>query len=189
MNTTRRRFLSAVAGTAAFGLADVPSLSGLAALAAERPTDKVRFGSDIEPIVRLIEETPRERCVPVFIDQLRRGLPYRRFLAAAFFAGIRKTRSHHDVYKIHSVHEVSMAVRPEDRLLPLFWAIDAFKQRQEDFPAPSLIELQSSLPAPEKAVAEFREAMQSFDLDRAEPALVALAHSQGARQTMEELWQ
>ena len=68
MATTRRRFLQAMASTASVGLADLPSLGGLAALGAELPPDKVRFGPDIEPIVRLIEETPSERCIPVFVD-------------------------------------------------------------------------------------------------------------------------
>lgn len=188
MNTTRRRFLQTVAGTASLGLTDLPWLRGLAAFGAEPPPDKVRFGPDIEPIVRLIEETPRERCVPVFIEQLRRGLPYRRFLAAAFFACVRKQHCHHEVYKIHSVHQVSLEVRPEERLLPLFWAVNGFKQRQEDFPAPPLAQLKEPFPAAEKAAAEFIEAMQRSDLDRAEPALVALARNQGARQTMEQLW-
>ena len=188
MTTTRRRFLRTVAGTASLGLVDVSWLHGLAAFGAEAPPEMVRFGPEIEPIVRLIEETPRERCVPVFIDQLRRGLPYRRFLAAAFFACVRKTHSHHDVYKIHSVHQVCSDVRPEERLLPLFWAVSAFKKRQEDFPAPSLAVLKGPFPSSENAATEFRDAMQRSDLDRAEPALVTLARNQGARQTMEELW-
>src|SRR5262249_39756180 len=160
------------------GLADVPWLHGLAAFGAEPPPDKVRFGPEIEPIVRLIEETPRERCVPVFIDQLRRGLPYRRFLAAAFFACVRKEHSNHHVYNIHSVHQVSLDVRPEERLLPLFWAVNAFKQRQEDFPAPPLTELRGPFPSAANAAGEFREAMQRADLNRAEPALVTLARNQ-----------
>jgi hypothetical protein len=188
MDATRRRFLQTVAGTASLGLADGAWLRGLAAFGADPPPDKVRFGPDIEPIVRLIEETPRERCVPVFIDQLRRGLPYRRFLAAAFFACVRKVHCHHDVYKIHSVHRVSLDARPEERLLPLFWAVNAFKQRQEDFPAPPLTELRGPFPSAANAAGEFRDAMQRADLDRAEPALIALARSEGARQTMEQLW-
>jgi hypothetical protein len=186
VDDTRRRFLRG-AGTA-LCLTGGSSLGGLAAFAAAPPRPTVRFGRDLEPIVRLIEETPRERCVPVFIDQLRRGLPYRRFLAAAFFAGIRKKHSHHEVYKIHSVHQVSLEVRPEERLLPLFWAINGFKQRQEDFPAPSLGELKGPFPAPEKAAAGFADAMDRADPERAERALVALARSQGARQTVELLW-
>src|SRR5262249_8056459 len=46
----------------------------------------MRFGPDVEPIVRLIEDTPRDKCVAIFLDQLRCGLPYRRFLAAVVFA-------------------------------------------------------------------------------------------------------
>jgi hypothetical protein len=188
MNTTRRRFLQTVASAASLGLPSVPILGGLAAFGAEPPPSTMRFGRDIEPIVRLIEETPRDRCVTVFIDQLRRGLPYRRFLAAVFFAGIRRYRSHHDVYKIHSVHQVSLDVRPEERLLPLFWALSGYKKHQEDFPNPLLTELRGPLPAPEKASAELANAMERFDADRAERALVVLARNQGARQTMEQLW-
>jgi hypothetical protein len=166
----------------------VPSLGGLTALPQESPPEKVRFGPDIEPIVRIIEETPRERCVEVLIGKLRDGLPYRRLLAGSFFAGIRKAYSHHEVYKIHAVHQVSMDVRTDERLLPLFWAIDGFKQRQEDFPAPALYELKGTLPRPENAAAELAAATDRADQERAELAVVALARNQGARQTVEQLW-
>lgn len=186
--TTRRRFLQRVGGTASLGLVDVSWLRGLAAIGAEPPPDRVQFGPEIEPLVRLIEETPRERCVEVFIDQLRRGLPYRRFLAATLFACVRRQHSHHDVYKIHSVHHVSSEARPEERLLPLFWAVNAFKKRLDDFPGQSLAVLKGPFPSSEHAAAEFRDAMQNSDLSRAEPALATLARNQGARQTMEEFW-
>src|SRR5438034_497148 len=146
MHTTRRRFLQTAAGGAALGLPDLPSLGSLTAFGAEPPPDKVRFGPDIEPIVRLLEETPRDRCDPVIIDRLRRGLSYRRLLAAAFFSGIRVQHSNHEVYKIHSVHQVSQDVRGDERLLPLFWAVNVYKQHQEDFPVPSLTELKGPLP-------------------------------------------
>jgi hypothetical protein len=188
MNTTRRRFLQTVAGAASLGLPNLPLLGELAAFGAEPPPATMRFGPDLEPVVRLIEETPRDKCVAVFIDQLRRGLPYRRFLAAVFFAGVRRHRSHHDVYKIHSVHQVSMDARPEERLLPLFWALHGYKKHQEDFPRPLLTELKGALPAPEKAGAELADAMERSDANRAERALVALTRNQGARQTLEQLW-
>lgn len=188
MNVTRRRFLQTVAGAASLGLPDMPLLGELAAFGAEPPPATMRFGPDLEPVVRLIEDTPRDKCVAVFIDQLRCGLPYRRFLAAVFFASVRRHRSHHDVYKIHSVHQVSMDARPEERLLPLFWALHGYKKHQEDFPRPLLTELKGALPAPEKAGAELADAMDRFDADRAERALVTLARNQGARLTMEQLW-
>jgi hypothetical protein len=188
MNATRRGFLRAAASAASLGLPGVPLFGELAAFGDEPPPTTMRFGPDIEPIVRLIEETPRDRCIAVFIDQLRRGLPYRRFLAAVFFAGIRRYRSHHDVYKIHSVHQVSLDVRPEERLLPLFWAMQGYKKHQEDFPNPLLTELKGPLPSPEKAHVELATAMEQSDADRAELVLVTLARNQGARQTMEQFW-
>jgi hypothetical protein len=180
-----------VAGAASLALADVSSLGRLRAFGGEEPVsapEKVRFGPDIEPIVRLIEETPRARCVAALIEQLQRGLPYRRFLAGVFFAGIRRLNSNHDVYKIQPVHQVSMEVRPEERLLPLFWAVDGFKQRQEDFPNPPLTELKGPLPAPGKAAAELAGGFEKADIEASERALVALARGMGARQTMEQLW-
>jgi hypothetical protein len=143
---------------------------------------------DLEPIVRLIEETPREKCVQVFVAELRRGLPYRQFLAASLFAGIRRAHSNHEVYKINAVHQVGMDVRPEERLLPLFWGLNGFKQRQEDFAWTPMTELRGALPPAEKAASEFREALQSGDQGKAESAIVALARGQGARATMEQLW-
>ena len=35
---------------------------------------------------------------------------------------------------IHAVHQVGIGVAADERLLPLFWALNGHKQRQEDFP-------------------------------------------------------
>src|SRR5262245_15082285 len=188
MPPTRRDFLRTITGAATLSLADISWLRSLAAFDEPAASDRITFGPDIEPIVRLIEETPRERCVEVFIDQLRHGLPYRRFLAAVFFASIRREYSHHEIYKVHAVHQVSADTRTDERLLPLFWAINGFKQRQEDFPARPLTALKGSLPTADKAAAELVAATERGDQQRAELAIVALARSQGARQTMEQLW-
>ena len=64
MNTTRRRFLQTAAGAASLGLPNLPLLCKLAAFGAEPPPATMRFGPDLEPVVRLIEETPRDKCVP-----------------------------------------------------------------------------------------------------------------------------
>src|SRR5262249_62257046 len=77
---------------------------------------------------------------------------------------------------------------PEERLLPLFWALHGYKKHQEDFPRPLLTQLKGPLPTPGKAGAELADAMDRFDPERAERALVTLARNQGARQTMEQLW-
>ncbi|MBI3860778.1 MAG: hypothetical protein HY290_02660 [Planctomycetia bacterium] len=191
MSATRREFLQAMAGSASFGLAQFASFRDLVAGGLDDPApaeDIVRFGPDIEPIVRLIEVTPREKCVAMLVEQLRRGLPYRRFLAAAFYAGIRKLNSNHVVYMISSLHEATLDLRPELRLLPLFWAVDVFKKQQESFPSPPLPALRGALPSPERAASELADAMQRADIDGVERAFVALARSRGARQAVEELW-
>src|SRR5579871_5596647 len=168
MHATRRWFLKTMAGTASVGLADVTTLGGLRAFADEKTVPvpgTVRFGPDLEPIVRLIEDTPRSECVRVLIEQLQKGLPYRRLLAGIFFSGIRRLNSYHDVYKIQPVHQMSAELRPEERLLPLFWAVDGFKTRQEDWPNPPLTELTGPLPASTEAAAELAGALETADLE------------------------
>lgn len=196
MHTTRRWFLRSLAGTASLGLADVTALRGLLAFADDKPApvpDTVRFGPDIEPIVRLIEDSPRSECVRVLIERLREGLPYRRLLAGVFFAGIRRLNSYHDIYKIQSVHQVSTQLRPEERLLPLFWAVDGFKTRQEDWSNPPLTELPipkltGPLPAPTEAAVDLAVALETADIETVERSLVVLARSRGVEQAKEQLW-
>jgi hypothetical protein len=177
-----------MAPAAAFGLTDLSAFRALAADDKLPDARRIEFAADIEPIVRLIEETPRDQCVATLIGQLQKGLPYRRFLAAVFLSAVRKRDSHHSVYLVNSAHQVSLDLPPEDRLLPLFWAVDHYKWQQARFPTPPLEPLAGALPAPEKAAAEFHDAVQRADSPRAERALVALARSDGARQAAEQLW-
>lgn len=190
MHTTRRSFLRTLAGMASLGLADVTPLRGLRAIADDKPipSETVRFGPDLEPIIRLIEDTPQDECVRVLIERLHAGLPYRRLLAGVFFAGIRRLNSYHDVYKIQSVHQVSTQLRPEERLLPLFWAVDGFKTRQREWPNPPLTELTGPLPGSTEAALDLAKALESADLETVERSLVVLARNRGVEQAKELLW-
>ncbi len=64
---SRRSFLfSTSAAAAVAGLSQVDFLSGLPRVSAEeaKPDPKmVRFNDEIEPLVRLVEETPREKLL------------------------------------------------------------------------------------------------------------------------------
>jgi hypothetical protein len=177
---SRRGFLHAAAVAGLAGVRPVARAAGAA--------DVIRFGPDLEPVVRLIEDTPRADCVAALVDQLRRGLPYRRFLAAVFLAAIRKRNPHHSVYLVHSAHQVSLDLGPRDRLVPLFWAVDHFKWQQEISPTGPVERLTGSLPAADKAAAEFHAAMQRLDAEKAERAAVALARADGARQAFDLFW-
>src|SRR5437016_11290038 len=105
--TSRREFLKSSAGAGLLlGCATPAALGALAPRAradAEVTPEMVRFTPDVEPIVRLIEETPRERCVEMMVEQLRRGLPYRNFLAALFLASVRNVSPQRPGFKFHCV--------------------------------------------------------------------------------------
>lgn len=183
----RRRFLQAT-GLAALGLPSFESFRSL--VHAEEPAaGRIRFGADLEPLVRLIEETPRDRCVAALAAELRRGLPYRRFVAGVFFTAVRKSNSHHSMYLVNSAHQVSLDLRPEERLLPLFWAVDHFKWQQHDFPSPPMAELAGPLPNSARPAEAFHEAMRRGRRDDAEKTIVTLARSEGPRHAMEHLWE
>jgi hypothetical protein len=103
--TTRRQFLQATAGTLG-GLQLSDALLSVSPLSAAETTvtpDIVQLKPDIEPIVRLIEETPREKCAQVMVQQLKGGLPYRQFVAALFLAGIRNVNPQPPGFKFHCV--------------------------------------------------------------------------------------
>jgi hypothetical protein len=100
-------------GCAAMGIGNWAALLPLSPANAQQATvteDLVRFGPDIEPIVKLIEETPREKCVAMLVEQFRKGSPYRIVLAALYLANIRISQVGHPLATIHSAHDA--AVRP-----------------------------------------------------------------------------
>lgn len=199
---TRRTFLarSGLVGLAG-GVALSDELFRISPLNADEATvtpDIVQLRPEIEPIVRLIESTPRDRCLDMALDQLRQGLPYRQFLAALFLAGIRNVSPQppgfkfHCVFVIHAAHQLSLDAPASDRLLPLFWALDEFKSSQErdiqegDF---RLAPVRGRLPAAGVAWQEFHSAMAEWDEERADRAIVALVRSRGAHEIIEQLWQ
>jgi hypothetical protein len=191
---SRRRFLqSAATAGVALGLGEWSGLLPLGpatAADAEVPADLIRFGPELEPIVRRIEETPRARCPALMIEELQRGLPYRQFLAALFLAGLRnRALGGHHVALLHSANQLALDAPAAERLLPAFWALDSFKadlERRQ--PTPVLKALTGRLPSAGNAGEELEAAMAVQDGDRAELAIVALARTQEASRMIEPLW-
>src|SRR5215468_12579255 len=130
MPITRRDLLQCVSGTLASPLL-------LSRSEAQVTPEVLRFSAEIEPLVRLIENTPREKCAEMAVEQLRRGVSYRQVLAALFLAGIRNVNPRppgfalHCVFVIYSAHLISLEAPADSRLLPLFYALDDFKASQE----------------------------------------------------------
>ena len=201
MTFLRRDFLKKCTRAGLLGLlADGTLLpfSPLSAAEVRATPEIVRLRPEMEPIVRLIERTPRGRCFEMMAEQLRRGVSYRQFLGALFLAGIRNVSPQppgfkfHCVFVIHSAHQLSLDAPADERLLPLFWALDYFKEAQQrdvsegDF---HLQPIRGELPPPEHAWDEFHTAMKEWDEQRADRAIVALVRSRGAHEIIEGLWQ
>src|SRR4051812_12658971 len=89
----RRTFLQAAAARGALLGAGAPAfLSKLRPVsAAEAPLAPtlVRLDPGIEPTVRLLEDTPREKLLEEVAAKVKRGLSYRELLAALLLAGVR----------------------------------------------------------------------------------------------------
>lgn len=186
----RRSFLqSAVAGGALAGLADFTFLQGLRPVSADEARldpRAVQLDPEIEPLVRLLEDTPREKLIEQVADRVRRGLGYRELLAALLLAGVRNVQPRPSVgYKFHAVlvvnsaHLASLSSPDRDRWLPVFWAIDYFKssqaadEREGNWTMPPVDE--SAVPPAHRAEAAFIEAMEQWDEAAADVAAASLA--------------
>jgi hypothetical protein len=196
-HNTRRRFLqSAAAGGALAGLGDLGFLSRLPRVsAAETALDSkaVRFQPDIEPLVRLLEETPRNKLLEEFGQRIRSGLSYREVLATLLLAGVRNVQPRpsvgfkfHAVLVVNSAHLASLASPEGERWLPIFWALDYFKSAQArdvsegDWTMSPVRE--AEVPPADKAQQAFLDAMQRWDVSAADVAVAGFARSAGAQQ-------
>jgi TAT (twin-arginine translocation) pathway signal sequence len=190
-NHHRRDFLKTAAGTgAALGLANLDFLSQLqpvSAAEAKLDPNKVRYSDDIEPLVRLLEDTPRERVLEEVGARVKKGLAYKQLLAAILLAGVRDIQPRpvgfkfHAVLVVNSANLASLASPDEHRWLPSFWAIDAFKSSQAQNVQQGNWTMQAvdekAVVPGDKAAAAFAAAMDNWDESAADAAVVGLARS------------
>src|SRR6185503_487323 len=89
----RRKFLEIAAGTTALagtgGLGFLGQLRPLTAAEVQLNAQRVRLHPEIEPLVRMLEDTSRERAIEEVAQRIKQGLTYRELLAALFLAGVR----------------------------------------------------------------------------------------------------
>jgi hypothetical protein len=197
---SRRRFLQTAAGGAFVGLADLGFLGELPRVSADeaRPKpDIVRLRPEIEPLVEFLEETPRERLIDETVARIKRGLSYQELLAALLLAGVRNVEPRpsvgfkfHAVLVVNSAHLASLASPDRDRWLPILWAVDHFKGAQAQntkerngWRMPAVNE--SQLPPAHQAPRAFVEAMETWDVEKADAAVAALARTAGAEEVFE----
>src|SRR5687767_3592097 len=190
-------------GTALACAADFAFLNSLPALTAQDVRNPARamaqVSADIEPLVKLLEETERGRLLGIVAERVRAGTSYQQLLAALMLAGVRGIRPRpvgfkfHAVLVVNSAHLASQAARDQDRWLPLFWSLDNYKSSQErnrqegDWVMPPVAEAQ--LPATgAEAARRFRAAMDNWDEEGADNAVAAWGRAAGANEVYEAFW-
>lgn len=198
--TSRRRFLqSTAAGGALAGLGDLSFVGRLPSVsAAESKIDSnvVQLDPGIEPVVELLEETPRDQLLEKVAERIKGGLTYREVLTALLLAGVRNIQPRpsvgfkfHAVLVVNSAHLASQASPDDQRWLPIFWALDEFKSSQAADVREgnwTMAPVQESLvPPADKARQAFIDAMDSWDEGAADVAVAGLARSS----TIEEVFE
>lgn len=195
---TRRGFLSASsAGLSVLGSDRL--IAGLSAVSLEEAKALprvVQLRPEIEPLVRLIEETSREKLLEEIGARIRSGLSYQQVLAALLLAGVRNVEPRpavgfkfHAVLVVNSAHLASMASPDSDRWLPILWALDEFKSSQtrdvnEGNWTMAPVD-ESNIPSAESVRTTFHEAMQKWDVMQADVASAGIARMLGATETLE----
>ena len=201
--SSRRHFLQTVTigGTlAVYG--NSGSTLGLPPVSAEEVKlgpDIVRLRPAIKPLVRLLEESPRERLVEEFATRIRRGTTYREVVAALLLAGVRGIQPRpsvgfkfHAVLVVQSVHLASLASGESDRWLPVFWALDYFKDAQ----AQNVREggwtmrpvRESAVPEVPKAAGALRQALDKWDETATDAAIAGMVRSAKPEDVFEMLF-
>lgn len=191
----RRQFVRSSIAMAAGGISGLSWLPRLRADELNVAPEHVRFHSDIEPLVQLLELTPRPQIIDRVLELIRQGRSYQELLAALFLAGIRNVQPRpsvgfkfHSVLVVHSAHQASLAAVDEHRWTPLLWSIDYFKKAQQSdvregdwtmAAAPS-----ANLPEPAKALRSLDQALARWDVEAADAAATVVARTASAGQIL-----
>jgi hypothetical protein len=194
LNSPRRQFLQA-SSLGAIGMlgADFPwsKLPRVSAQDVQSKEIAVRLAPDIEPLVQLLEQTPRADILNVFTRKIHAGLSYQQLLAALQLAGVRNVQPRpsvgfkfHSVLVVNSAHLASVASPEDQRWLPILWALDYFKSAQEQDVRENNWTMsavdESTVPSARHAEPMFVKAMEGWDESAADVAAASLARNVGA---------
>jgi len=156
----------------------------------------VQLRPEIEPLVKLIEDTPRQKLLEEIGSRIRNGLSYRELLAALLLAGIRNVEPRpavgfkfHAVLVVNSAHLASLASPDADRWLPILWALDEFKGSQAKDVTEGNWTMapvdEAGVPSASQVRDSFHRSMQQWDVTQADVAAAGVARYLGAAETLE----
>ena len=182
---TRRDFIAntgRVALAAALGFGTAERL-GLAPAFADDGPETLSFGP-LEPLVRLLQETPADRLLPALAAQLKAGVDLKRLVAAAALANAR-TFGGEDYVGFHTMMALAPAFHMAGELpaelqpLPVFKVLYRNSARIQEFGGRSREVLRPVKPeAPPSGVPagdSLRDAVRRKDVDGAERMFAAIA--------------
>lgn len=197
----RRHFLKLSAGTSAsIGLTGSALLSGLPAVSAaeaQMPPLSSSLHPELIPLVKLLEDTPRERVLEEVASTLKKGTSYREILGALLLAGVRNVEPRpigfkfHAVLVVHAAHLASLASPDADRWLPIFWAIDSFKSSQAADVKEGNWTMgpvdEAAVPPSHQAKRALIDALDRWDEPAADAAITGLVRTAGAHEIYDVL--
>jgi hypothetical protein len=202
--SSRRTFLTQTAALGAAATSEFAFLQHLPMLSAQdvrNPRRVAAVPDDVEPLVRLIESSARDRVIEAVAERIRNGSTnYQHVLAALMLAGVRGIQPRpavgfkfHAVLVVNSAHLASQAAADRDRWLPLFWSLDNFKGAQERNARESndwrlAPPDDGNLPAPEFAARRLREGLEAWDEEASDRAAAQLVRRASLNDVYEILW-
>jgi hypothetical protein len=150
-----------------------------------------RFGfTEMDPpvavLLKLLEDSPRERVPRELAQMIRTGLRYEDLLAALSLAAVRNVQpypnvgfKYHSVMVLRSIHLTTQHLSSEDKWLPIVWATDYFKdtQAQERATGGWRLPMRRVAPVgnPQAARRALAAALDNWDRDAADAAIVKYA--------------
>jgi hypothetical protein len=140
-------------------------------------------GQAIAVLLKLLEDSPRERIARELVRMIRTGLRYEDLLAALSLAGVRNVQpypevgfKYHSVLVLRSIHLTTQHLSSADKWLPIVWAADYFKNAQAQERAAGGWRLPMKRVAagrdPQAVRRELATALDNWDLDAADTAIV-----------------
>ncbi|TAH35824.1 MAG: hypothetical protein EYC70_12435 [Planctomycetota bacterium] len=154
---------------------------------------------DLAALAERLRKAARAQALEVATDAIRQGADYRTLLGAVFLAGVHDVRPRHVGGKLHcvmvveSMFELAEGAPAEDAWLLALWNLDDCKRSQAlderedgDWVLPPAPEV--SFASAEAARAELIAAMEAWDDERADRALVGLLPHSDLHSAYALLW-
>jgi hypothetical protein len=172
--------------------------AGLLCWPGARPGAARAAVDDLEALAERLRVAPGPAAFDVAADAIRAGADHKTLLGAIFLCGVREIRPRphgilHSVMVVESTFQLAEPSSPQEAWLAVLWNLDDLKRSQEldrseagDWKLPA--RPQPRRVAREEARRELVAAMEAWDAERADRAIVELLPHVGHAELFELLW-